>query len=319
MKSNNFTQPLVTVLIPAYNAEKTIVKTIDSVCKQSYQNLEIIIVDDGSIDSTYHIVSTYPDSRIKVIKINNSGISKALNKGLSVAKGEFVARIDSDDIAEENRITLQVQEFHNNPKLVLLGTSVSYIDDSDILLGRNFCFTNFRIIKNKLKSHNFFWHPTVMYRTEFALSVGGYEEKLSGLFEDYFFFIKLSKYGEIYNLPEALTRYRISSNQITNSHVSKDFKRLMGETIISEEITEEKSILLRSIKKRDKALPDVSEERKKNVAENSLNRFYQFLIGFGFSEYISERLVCSVKNTIAQLGFYDFTNCKIVLKRKVIK
>lgn len=308
--------PLVTVLIPAYNAEKTLRDTLDSISNQSYQNLEILVIDDGSSDSTYDIASRYEDPRLKVLQIENSGISAALNLGLKLAKGELIARIDSDDLAEKDRIELQVNAFKNNKDLVLLGSSVSYIDDFGKVIGRNFCFTNKKIIKKNLHLHNFFWHPTVMYRTDYALKVGGYENKLSGLFEDYFFFLKLSKYGDVSNLPYTLTKYRISERQITNNIVSDEFKSIMRFVISSESITDEQSERLKEIKRKDKSASNYVAERKTNISSSGLGKLYTVMCRSGIPNSFSGKIICILKNVIARFGLYDFVNCKLIGFRK---
>ena len=88
---------LVSIIIPVYNAENTILRCLESIFLQTYENLEIIVVDDGSIDKTLQILKTISDKRLKIISKDNGGVSTARNKGLDIASGEFIAFIDSDD------------------------------------------------------------------------------------------------------------------------------------------------------------------------------------------------------------------------------
>ena len=97
--------PLVTIIMPAYNAEKTISRAIGSVLKQDYSNIELIVVNDGSTDNTRSVCEQFSDARIKVITQENKGLSGARNTGLSNSKGEFVTFVDSDDLVEYNFIS----------------------------------------------------------------------------------------------------------------------------------------------------------------------------------------------------------------------
>jgi len=101
---------LISVIIPAYNREKTIVRSINSVINQTYKNIEIIIVDDCSTDNTFQIASSFQDYRIRVIRLErNSGAQTARNKGIEIANGKWIAFLDSDDVWEPNKLELQYQ------------------------------------------------------------------------------------------------------------------------------------------------------------------------------------------------------------------
>ena len=106
--------PLVTIIIPAYNAERTISRAIDSVLKQDYSNIELIVVNDGSIDNTKSICSQFSDNRIRVITQENKGVSWARNKGLSNSKGKYITFVDSDDWIEDNFISQLLEVLLNN-------------------------------------------------------------------------------------------------------------------------------------------------------------------------------------------------------------
>lgn len=111
-KLNDLNNPLISVLMPAYNAEKYIKEAIESILNQTFSNFEFIIIDDGSIDATEEIIKSFKDSRIVYIKNEkNLGLIKTLNKGISIARGEFIARMDSDDISMPQRFELQLDVF----------------------------------------------------------------------------------------------------------------------------------------------------------------------------------------------------------------
>lgn len=111
------TQPLVSVVIPAFNASKNIEETLNSVLNQDYTNIEVIVVDDGSQDNTADIVKKFD---VIYIYQNNQGKPAAMNKGFLAAKGEFIASIDSDDLWDSKKISKQVEAFNSNPELEIV-------------------------------------------------------------------------------------------------------------------------------------------------------------------------------------------------------
>ncbi|KJH71119.1 glycosyltransferase family 2 protein [Aliterella atlantica] len=108
--------PKVSVIIPAYNAEKTIRETIETVRQQTFPDWEIIIINDGSKDKTLEIVASIEDERIKVFSYENSGLSMARNRGISKANGEYIALLDADDLWTPDKLELQLLAFNNNPQ-----------------------------------------------------------------------------------------------------------------------------------------------------------------------------------------------------------
>lgn len=123
--------PLVSVIIPCYNAEKYVKEAIHSIVNQIYKNLEIILIDDGSEDSTFSICEEIKtiDNRIKLIKNEqNLGLIKTLNKGIKLASGEYIARMDADDVSHLERIEKQIAFFTKNPTIGVIGTNAVAID-----------------------------------------------------------------------------------------------------------------------------------------------------------------------------------------------
>jgi glycosyltransferase involved in cell wall biosynthesis len=122
---------LVSIILPVYNGESTISASIESILQQSYQNFELIIIDDGSSDNSLKQMKQFKDKRIIINTQNNNGLAKTLNYGISVAKGELIARQDQDDISLPTRIEKQVERFYANKKLVLLGTNALVINENN--------------------------------------------------------------------------------------------------------------------------------------------------------------------------------------------
>ena len=118
--------PRVSVVMPAYNAEKYIGEAIDSILNQTFTDFEFIIIDDGSSDRTADIVKSYSDPRIRLLaNERNSGIVASLNRGIQKATGKYIARMDADDYSRLDRIKKQVDFLDNHPEVIALGTSFS--------------------------------------------------------------------------------------------------------------------------------------------------------------------------------------------------
>lgn len=126
--------PLVSIIIPAYNAEKFILETINSALNQSYTPIEIIVVDDGSTDKTVAIINAKKSEQIKVISKNNEGASKAKQIGLDHANGQFIQYLDADDILSKDKIAIQVTALTANPDQVAVCSTVHFQSDEDYLL-----------------------------------------------------------------------------------------------------------------------------------------------------------------------------------------
>lgn len=169
----------ISIVIPMYNSKDTIVYALDSIKNQSYKcNYEIIVVNDGSTDNSYEIVSNYlnknPNLNIKLVDQVNGGVSKARNTGLKLANGDFIAFLDSDDEWLVDKIEKQLSVFEKNPEVDLLATNRNneYFEN---FLGHK--FTNVTKINSKLLLlKNFLSPPTVMMRNSVISKVGFFDE-----------------------------------------------------------------------------------------------------------------------------------------------
>lgn len=132
--------PKVSVIMPAFNCEKHIAQTIESVLSQTYRDFELIVVDDGSTDNTKEVVKDYlRDKRIKYIYQNNRGISAARNKGFAKSYGEYIAFLDSDDLWYSNKLEEQVRLLDMNQDIGLTNCSVNYVDENSNVIGKEEC------------------------------------------------------------------------------------------------------------------------------------------------------------------------------------
>ncbi len=170
--------PTISVVMPVYNAEQYLDQAIQSILGQTFADFEFIIINDGSSDSSLEILRKYEkkDKRILIIDKKNCGIVEALNDGLSIAKGNFIARMDSDDIAYSNRFEEQIKVFENVPEIDLVYTGTTLIDKYGDLVCDSWRPNLEKTLLN-LEINTFIPHPTVMFNKDMILNLGGYTKK----------------------------------------------------------------------------------------------------------------------------------------------
>ncbi len=211
--------PLVSVILPVYNAEKFVFESINSIINQTYNNLQIIIINDGSVDNSLNIINSFNDQRIIVISRENKGLIYSLNEGLKHSKGNFILRMDADDIAKENRIERQLAEFRKKPHLSVVGSFCELIDEENNIIGyRTPPRYNF-YIKSSCFFGSPFVHPSVMFNKRKLKEQLFYSEKYRYA-EDYELWARLSldKSIQFYNIPEYLLKYRILKTSVSRKN-----------------------------------------------------------------------------------------------------
>jgi len=212
----------VSVVMPVYNAKEYISQAIDSMVNQTYPLIEIIIIDDGSSDGTAEILDWYDAKyrNIFVYRGPNRGIVYSLNKGISLSSGDYIARMDADDISFPERIELQVAYMESNLDVGACGTFSKYFGGSEM---ESYRPVGARDCALSLLFLNPIIHPSVIIRAS-VIKVNNilYREEYKHA-EDYKFFTEISRVAKIENLPLILLWYRIHDGQLTNV-VSGDVK-----------------------------------------------------------------------------------------------
>ncbi|MFT4303209.1 MAG: glycosyltransferase [Candidatus Woesearchaeota archaeon] len=194
---------MISIIIPVFNEENYIQRTINSILKQSYKNYEIIIIDDGSNDNT--IKNIPKNKKIRILKNKkNKGIVYSLNKGIKHSKGEYIARIDAGDISNKKRLEKQINEFKKDKNLGIIGTWCNFIDEKNKEIITLRPPTNYSKIKKEILRHNLITHPTLMIKKEVIEEIGSYTDKFK-YNEDYELVIKCIKKYKVKNIPEILT------------------------------------------------------------------------------------------------------------------
>lgn len=220
--------PLVSVVLPLYNGEAYILQTIESIIGQTYKNWELLIIDDGSTDKSLDLVDHLEDPRVRIIPLGrNHGIVYALNTGIKLAKGKYIARIDADDLCEPLRFFEQVSALEEDPTVVCVGTAAFIIDSFGELTGntitRPFCDQD---IKASLFLGCPFIHPSIMLRKDILIENNVFYDSRVEYAQDYVLYSLLYKFGTMRNLQIPLIRYRIHNNsaRITADHNKEKIK-----------------------------------------------------------------------------------------------
>ncbi|MFH7766055.1 glycosyltransferase family 2 protein [Acinetobacter sp. BSP-28] len=210
--------PLISIVIPVFNVEKYVEKSILSIVNQTYKNLQIIVVDDYSTDQTFKIVEELAkiDSRILVLRNNvNSKIVKTLNLGLKYAVGDYIARMDGDDISSPERIEKQLDFLINNPEYSLVGSHVYTINENDKVIGKLELPNNFFKIKKIIKYSSPVLHIWLA-KAEVYKKLNGYRE-IPGA-EDYDFLLRMYSKGMLFtNIDSYEYSVRIRNGNTTST------------------------------------------------------------------------------------------------------
>lgn len=252
----------VTILMPAYNAEKYVADAIESVLQQSFADFKLLIINDGSTDQTQNIIHSFSDKRIQLIDQSHRGIASALNKGLSKTASQYIARFDADDICLPERLQRQVDFLDQHLDYIVVGCDAEYISENAEHLFNFKCIGHsHEQILEKIYSYCPFIHSSVMYRKEPVVKAGGYSVHAHN-FEDYFLWIQLLKSGKFHNLPQQLIKVRFNPASVTIDERwrGRDFRKMKRNIIRKGIITEKEGAYLFDVIKRQ----DVS-----NIKESS--------------------------------------------------
>lgn len=208
----------ISIIVPAYNAENTIVQTIQSVQNQTFLDWELLVIDDGSTDQTVAKVNSFLDKRIHIFSYQNGGVAVARNRGLSVAKGKFIAFLDSDDLWTPDKLEKQLIELTKNPKA---GVAYSWTTDfkdnhpDDSLPGQQIFFSGnvypYLLVQNFLANGS-----NALIRREAIESVGEFDIKCVPA-EDWDFYLRLAKQWSFVVVPQHQILYRQSTKSASSN------------------------------------------------------------------------------------------------------
>ncbi|WP_310557745.1 glycosyltransferase [Flavobacterium sp.] len=214
-------KPKITVLLPVYNCELYIQTAVESILNQTFTDFEFLIIDDASTDTTVAILKKFNDSRIQLIeKPINSGYTNSLNYGLQLAKGDYIARMDGDDISYPERFAKQIAYLETHPEVVVCGTNQKIIGNDKLI---TLPVSN-EAIKIGLLWGNRIPHSSAMIRKKILEDYNIQYDTSTEPAEDYHLWIKLLAFGKLYNLPEVLLEYRVYSDQVSRKRAEEQKK-----------------------------------------------------------------------------------------------
>lgn len=216
----------VTVLMPVYNGEEYLKEAIDSILNQTFKDFELLIINDGSNDGSLDIINSYQDPRIRLVNNEeNLKLIKTLNKGLRLASGEYIARMDSDDTCHPRRLEIQVEMLDENPDIAVCGTGMKVIGKK---YAKPFLAKGEENIKNYLVVKNCMAHPSIMMRKDIIEEYDYFYDEKFVHAEDYELFQRISWNHKIVNINKPLLNYRLSASGISRVY-EKEQEEMVGE------------------------------------------------------------------------------------------
>ncbi|MDR4506277.1 MAG: glycosyltransferase [Candidatus Scalindua sp.] len=259
-------EPLVSVIMTTYNAEKYLKTAIESIVKQTFQDFEFVILDDGSTDHTRDILKTYLQPNVILEFREHLGRAKALNTAITLSRGKYIANIDADDIALPERLEKQVKFLDENPDIVIVGSSRFIIDERTGKRRIELYATTDGDIRKEMSTGNPFFHSAVMLRKNSLEVVGMYNEKQKCSVDYELWARLLSKYKGA-NLKEPLAVKRQYANSSFDTNPSLEFYKIYLLFIIRMKIFYNINMNFRGF-----LLPFL------DVMRQSISTFYGFLI-----------------------------------------
>ena len=234
--------PKVTVLLSVYNGDHFLREAIDSVLRQTWEDFELLVVNDGSTDGTAAILEAYKDPRVHIVtNASNIGVASSLNRGLVIARGEYVVRIDADDVALPQRLAEQVPDLDDHPDVGLVASATDFIDKESTKIGIEDFALSPEQLDHLLTFSNWIVNCSVTFRRELILGIGGDDESLKWA-PDYDLWVRVSRRAKIAKLDKILAQYRVTETNVSSRFKDeqtacakkiflKNLQNLMGDSI----------------------------------------------------------------------------------------
>ena len=220
------TAPPISVLMPAYNARAFIAQSVQSVLAQTFEDFELLVVNDGSTDETRDILAAFDDPRLRIIdNPRNLGIVGSLNHGLALARGRYIARMDADDFCLPHRFVRQKAFLDANPQTVIVAAEMALLEDGNVTFTREGGDTDPVIVEWLLHLGNPVGHTSMMFRADTVAAMGTYLREEFTYAEDFDFSHRMLRYGEISVLPDHLVIYRKHLTNLTRTRRSTMIER----------------------------------------------------------------------------------------------
>ncbi|GAB4026225.1 glycosyltransferase family 2 protein [Spirosoma koreense] len=220
--------PTISVVMPVYNGERFLAEAIESILTQTFTDFELILVNDGSTDSSAAIIAQYADQDRRVQVATNPvaqgfGGEKASNAAYRLARGRYIAKLDADDVAHPQRLEKQFHFLETNPDIFLVGSWLTIIDDTGKVVGKRQYPIEPDAILREFYYRNCIGHPSIMFRNG-VLTDEFYQLRFKALNDYYSHFVHLQQGLKMANLPEYLVRYRIHDDNTTFSVIKRQWR-----------------------------------------------------------------------------------------------
>tara|TARA_Y100001980_G_C14553358_1_gene338568 strand:+ start:2027 stop:2983 length:957 start_codon:yes stop_codon:yes gene_type:complete len=239
--------PKISVVMSVYNGQDYVGGSIESILQQSFKNFEFIIINDGSTDNSRSIINSFNDSRIRLLNQKNCGLAASLNRGISISKSKIIARMDADDIADINRLSIQHKFLVENPAYSVVGSNVEIIDmKGEYIYTSNLPLTNDQIISNFPKVP--LYHSSVLFRKGHFIKAGKYPEYML-IAQDQILFNRMKEFGKIHNIDVPLIKYRLVpyGNTSKNKLIINRINAIVENAIKDDHIKEEDKHFLKNV------------------------------------------------------------------------
>ncbi|MGL4739215.1 MAG: glycosyltransferase family 2 protein [Sarcina sp.] len=318
----------VSIVMSVFNGEKFLKEAIESILNQTFKNFEFLIINDGSTDQSLDILKSYSDERIKILdNSGNKGLIYSLNRGVKESQGEYIARMDADDISMPNRLEKQVEFLDENIDVNLVGSSIECIFEGIPLIKKLVkAIPDYEFIKVKAIFESTFYHPTVMFRKSIIEQYNlTYDERYKHA-EDYGLWNNMMLRGKVSNLNEPLLNYRIVKTSVTRkankdidarrkvfTTIYRDYFDMLGISYTEEELNMHFEVCM--IQNMDAFKYSVKEK------EIYLSNLKEKLKTYGFKDdYINE----AINNVASKMYIYQEKNIKninenLICNKKVLK
>ena len=316
--------PVISVLMPVYNAEHYLSQAIDSVLGQTFKDFELVLINDGSTDSSKNIIFSYNDTRIRYVENDkNIGIVNTINKGVDLCTGKYIVRMDADDICNPNRFEKQLAFMQKHLEVGVCGSWITLIDENNKVTGNNLSQVKSEFIKIHQLFSVPFNHPSIIAKVN-LLKQNKYEHVIAA--EDYDLWSRLEDKTEFANLPKYLLQYRwhqtnVSKEKADIQQKSKDsiiLRQLakLGLTPTEEEFRIHKlSFSLYSFEGKTESqlnkddLITTSQWFKKLLAANKKENRYKksYFIAFLWTRWIMLCLLLGKKSKAFSPGFASYS------------
>ena len=214
--------PLISIIIPVYNGEKTIQKTIESVLQQTFKDFEIILINDGSQDSTLDVINNIKDERLRVFSYPNAGVSTSRNRGLALARGEFISFLDADDLWTPDKLETQLKALQNNSQAAVAYSWSDWIDESGQFLRSGGHITvNGKVFEHLLVRDFIESGSNPLIRRQALDEVGEFEPSVTPA-EDWDMWLRLAARYHYTTVPKVQILYRIAANSVSSNVVKME-------------------------------------------------------------------------------------------------